>query len=425
MKSIKEQPTQQAIYIWNIVGSITNAMLSMIVLMIVTRTVDDRQADIFSIAWTISQLMATIGTYQIRNYQATDVRGAFKFRQYLQFRFLTLGCMMFCSVIYIAVRHYDMYKSVIVFIVCIFRAVDSLADVYEGWFQQKERLDLTGKALTYRVIAAMIAFTISLLLSRNLMVSCIVLTAAYVICFFSFDLRYFIRVPGLQEEKGEKSSGGWIFKIIVAGFPLFLNGFIMMDITNAPKMAIDTAISTGLMSNGDQTIFTVLFMPASILTLAYIVFRPLLTKMALVWMQRKPKEFLRILGRILACLFGVGILGLLAGAALGLPVLSIVYALDLSGYRMHLLIIILGGCIYTFSSVLDNALVVIRKQYILIVSYVITWIYIKLMAEMFVNTGKMMGAALLYLSAMTIFLVVTFIIFAVCFVREKKKLQLQ
>ena len=198
-----------------------------------------------------------------------------------------------------------------------------------------------------------------------------------------------------------------------------------MDITNAPKMAIDTAISTGLMSNGDQTIFTVLFMPASILTLAYIVFRPLLTKMALVWMQRKPKEFLRILGRILACLFGVGILGLLAGAALGLPVLSIVYALDLSGYRMHLLIIILGGCIYTFSSVLDNALVVIRKQYILIVSYVITWIYIKLMAEMFVNTGKMMGAALLYLSAMTIFLVVTFIIFAVCFVREKKKLQLQ
>ena len=90
MKSIKEQPSEQAIYIWNITGSITNALLSVIVLMIVTRTVDSRQADIFSIAWTISQLMATVGTYQIRNYQATDVQGVFRFRQYLRFRFLTL-----------------------------------------------------------------------------------------------------------------------------------------------------------------------------------------------------------------------------------------------------------------------------------------------------------------------------------------------
>lgn len=40
---------------------------------------DDREADIFSIAWTISQLMATVGTFQIRVYQATDVQGTFLF----------------------------------------------------------------------------------------------------------------------------------------------------------------------------------------------------------------------------------------------------------------------------------------------------------------------------------------------------------
>ncbi len=425
MKSIKEQPSQKAVYMWNITGSMANAMLSMIVLMIVTRTVDNRQADIFSIAWTISQLMATIGTYQIRNYQATDVKGIFKFRQYLQFRFITLGCMLVCSAVYIAVRNYDIYKALIVFIVCIFRAVDSLADVYEGWFQQKERLDLSGKALTYRVVAAMISFTAALVMTRNLMLSCIVLTVAYIICFFCFNIRYFINVPSLCEKKEEGHANGWILKMAVAGFPLFLNGYIMMDITNTPKMAIDTAISNGIMSNGDQTVFTVLFMPASILTLAYIVFRPLLTKLALVWMQGKPGEFLRILGGIIACLMGVAALGLLAGSILGLPVLSLVYALDLDGYRSHLLIIILGGCVYTFSSVLDNALVVIRKQYILIVSYVMTWIYIKAAAGFFVNSERMLGASLLYLTAMLLFLLITFIIFVVCFIREKKKLQLQ
>ena len=79
MKSIKEQPGERSIYIWNICGSIVNALFSVVALMIVTRFLDDREADIFSIAWTISQLMATVGTFQIRVYQATDVQGTFLF----------------------------------------------------------------------------------------------------------------------------------------------------------------------------------------------------------------------------------------------------------------------------------------------------------------------------------------------------------
>lgn len=423
MKSIKEKPSEQAVYIWNIAGSMTNSLLSMIVLMIVTRTVDSVQADIFSIGWTISQLMATIGTYQIRNYQATDVKGTFKFRQYLIFRFLTLGIMLVSSAVYIAVRNYDAYKSAIVFIVCLFRAVDSLADVYEGWFQQKERLDLTGKALTGRVIAAAVTFTATLVLTENLMMACIILVITYTVSFFCFNVRYFISVPALHEKPEKKAGKGWIWKLAVAGFPLFLNGYLMMDITNAPKMAIDTAISEGVLTNGDQTVFTVLFMPASILTLAYIVFRPLLTKMALAWAQGKPEELLRILGRIFACLAGVAVLGLAAGAVLGVPVLSLIYALDLSGYRMHLLIIILGGCLYVFSAVLDNVLVVIRKQYVLVICYVVTWIYIKLAAEPFVRIGGVMGASVVYLTSMALLLVITFSIFLYCFNKEKKKIQ--
>ena len=73
MNNLNTRPSNQSIYIWNIVGSMTNAFMSMVILAIVTRTLDNQQTDIFSIAWSISQLMATIGTFQIRTYQATDV----------------------------------------------------------------------------------------------------------------------------------------------------------------------------------------------------------------------------------------------------------------------------------------------------------------------------------------------------------------
>src|SRR5699024_6150215 len=119
--SINSKPNQQAVYIWNILGSLTNALLSMVSLMIVTRTVTGKEADIFSIAWAISQLMSTIGTFQIRNYQATDVKEVFKFKQYFVFRILTIFIMMVSSIGYVFVKEYDFYKSLIIMIVCGFR----------------------------------------------------------------------------------------------------------------------------------------------------------------------------------------------------------------------------------------------------------------------------------------------------------------
>ena len=423
-KKVNERPSERSIYIWNITGSIANALLSVVALMIVTRILDDRQADIFSIAWTISQLMATVGTFQIRMYQATDVTGVFRFRQYLIYRMITIGIMMISSYAYVMIRGYSGEKAVVVLLMCIFRAVDSLADVYEGWFQQKERLDLSGKALTYRIVVAVLGFGVVLFTTRNLILSGAVLVVVYVVCFFVYDIRYHYGVEAFRETAQKDMAGlSWVVKMTIEGFPLFINAFLMMSIMNAPKMVLDVAIEQGSLAQGLQTVFNIIFMPASFLNLAYIVFRPLITKMAIVWNIGKAKEFLKILMKIMISLFGIGILLLIGSALLGIPILSIVYAVDLKDYKMELLIIIVGGCMYTFAAVLDNAMVVIRKQYILILAYVFTYIYIKFAAEMMTGRWGILGASLSYASAMAVFLIITAVMFAFHFYKASKKLK--
>ena len=424
MKKVNERPSERSIYIWNITGSIANALLSVVALMIVTRILDDRQADIFSIAWTISQLMATVGTFQIRMYQATDVTGVFRFRQYLIYRMITIGIMMISSYAYVMIRGYSGEKAVVVLLMCIFRAVDSLADVYEGWFQQKERLDLSGKALTYRIVVAVLGFGVVLFTTRNLILSGAVLVVVYVVCFFVYDIRYHYGVEAFRETAQKDKAGlSWVVKMTIEGFPLFINAFLMMSIMNAPKMVLDVAIEQGSLAQGLQTVFNIIFMPASFLNLAYIVFRPLITKMAIVWNIGKAKEFLKILMKIMISLFGIGILLLIGSALLGIPILSIVYAVDLKDYKMELLIIIVGGCMYTFAAVLDNAMVVIRKQYILILAYVFTYIYLKFAAEMMTGRWGILGASLSYASAMAVFLIITAVMFAFHFYKASKKLK--
>ena len=113
MRDINCKPNQNEVFIWNIMGSLFNSLLSVITLMVVTRMLQSDEADIFSIGWSISQIMATIGTYQIRMYQATDVTEKFKFGQYLIFRIFTLIVMIVCSVGYLLSKHYDIYKTII------------------------------------------------------------------------------------------------------------------------------------------------------------------------------------------------------------------------------------------------------------------------------------------------------------------------
>ena len=418
MRLITEKPSEKEIYIWNILGSLANAGLSVIILMVVTRTLDNQKADIFSIAWAISQLMATIGCYQIRVLQATDVEEKFTFRQYFEFRIVTIVAMMICSCAYVYIKHYTVYKAIIIIIICGYRAVDSLADVFEGWFQQKERLDLAGRALFIRVIIAIVGGGICLVVKHDLLALSLILLFIYVVGLLLYDIRYYNKLKVLEKQK-ENQKNKWLQGLLVAGTPLFVNAYLLMDIMNTPKIVIDAAIMNGGLQNGSQTIFNILFMPASVLTLAYIVFRPLLTKMAIEWTMGRIKNFLKIIGSIMCCLLGMSILIIGGSALLGIPVLSVLYAMDLTMYKKELLLIILGGCFCTFSYVLDNALVVIRRQYLLVCAYVVSWAYVKIFAHTFVGKWGIMGAAIVYTTSMLLFLATTLLIFIICLKKEK------
>lgn len=418
MRLITEKPSEKEIYIWNILGSLANAGLSVIILMVVTRTLDNQKADIFSIAWAISQLMATIGCYQIRVLQATDVEEKFTFRQYFEFRIVTIVAMMICSCAYVYIKHYTVYKAIIIIIICGYRAVDSFADVFEGWFQQKERLDLAGRALFIRVIIAIVGGGICLVGMHDLLALSLMLVFIYVVGLLLYDIRYYNKLKVLEKQK-ENQNNKWLQGLLVAGTPLFVNAYLLMDIMNTPKIVIDNAITTGNLQNGAQTIFNILFMPASVLTLAYIVFRPLLTKMAIEWTMGRIKNFLKIIGSIMCCLLGMSILIIGGSALLGIPVLSVLYAIDLTMYKRELLMIILGGCFCTFSYVLDNALVVIRKQYLLVCAYVVSWVYVKIFAHTFVDKWGIMGAAIVYTTSMILFFATTLLIFVICLKKEK------
>ena len=62
-----------------------------------------------------------------------------------------------------------------------------------------------------------------------------------------FDIRYQRDVHVLKDisVSGKRDHVKWLVSITLEGLPLFINAFLMMSITNAPKMVLDVSIEQG------------------------------------------------------------------------------------------------------------------------------------------------------------------------------------
>ena len=424
MKKIKNRPSEKNIYLWNIAGSFSNALASVLFLVAVARVTGSKESDIFSLAWSIAQLTLTVGTFQVRLFQATDVEGRFSFHQYLFFRILTVAAQMLVAVFYIFHYHYTGLKAAVILSLCAYKAVEALSDVYQGWFQLKERLDLAGKGMTFRVILSMAVFIITLGVSGNLLLSCLIMTLISIACFILFEIRYMVQ-SGFQKEASEtakKRQKGIraLGDIFVKCFPLFLNAYLVMLIFNAPKMAIDRAITAGNMEAGMQTVYNIIFMPTTVINLVYLVFRPVVTKMAIEWNTGHSDEYLKLIRKVILGLTFIDIFILAGGYLLGIPVLAAVYGVNLGNTRKALMLLLLAGGLNTLVNVLDNALTVIRKQYTLIIAYVIAWIFAEWSASVMTGQAGIDGAAFSFLSAMGVLLIAVMILFIAGYRNAKK-----
>lgn len=410
MKTILDVPSQKSIYIWNIVGSSLNSLLSVFLMVFVTRLLNNNQSDIFSIAWAFGMQASVIGIFQVRLYQATDVKEKYDFFGYRRFRWYTVIAMAIYSVVYVLYKGYAPYKVAVVLLICFGRAVEAFSDVYQGWFQQKERLDLAGKAQTVRFVFNIFAFSFCLYVFNNLLLGCVCYAFSHIISFFLTEEKYYMVIKREYPPKKENASNS-LFKLALSCLPLFLNAFIINSIFNIPKFSIDRYSEIGFFPAGTQTDYSILFMPASVLNLAFIVFRPLITSMAIEWNTGKKREYFRIIQRIALCLFAFAIIIMVGSWFFGCHILSLIYKADLYAFRIPLLLLIIGGIFNTFMYLLDNAITVIRKQSYLIISYALTWLYTKLVAPVFVKNMGITGAAITFSTAMILLFICTLIIF--------------
>ncbi len=384
---ISHKPSRREIYIWNAAGSAATSFSTLVLLLGVTRILGAVEAGIFSIGFALAQQVWSVVNCEMVTFQATDRKGKYSFGQYNGARILLFVASMIAIVGLTWIRHYDTYKSTVVILLCIYKCLDALSASFFALFQKNERLDIAGKSMTYKTCLSVVGFILCCCVCNQMIIPLIVMNTLYIMGILLFDLRY----AGYYERLTVKIDKR-IFGLLLECFPLFIGSFMTVYICNQPKYVLD-AVSTPEM----QTIFNIIVMPAFVINLlSMFVFRPFLTKMALEWEQRKMSAFIsinaRLYGFILLCTVGCT----LAGWFLGIPVLSIIYGVDLSAYRMELCVILIGGGMNAVAVLSYNVLSAIRHQQYILGAYVLAFIISLVISRPLIVKIAMLGASISY-----------------------------
>lgn len=385
-------------YIWNMVGSMLMAFQSVIMLMILTRTLGLLEAGIFTIAYANANLFLTIGKYGMRYFQVSDVKNQFHFSDYRMSRVITSAAMMIVSVVYViyaaSSNGYSKGKTMVILWMCLFKLVDVAEDVFHGLFQRKNRLDVASRLMTVRLAVTTLVFGLGLILLKNLLTSLIVttiITAILFVIFTSMTYRHF---------NVEKAAIDWsnVFLLLKLCFPLFAGSFLSFYIGNAPKYAIDSMLTDEL-----QACYGFIAMPVFVIGLLNnFIFNPMLYHMSVLWSEKRVKEFVKKTLIQSAIIGGITLICIAGAYVLGIPVLSWLYNTDLSGYRPQLLILLLGGGFLGLSGLLSAVITIIRYQKSLMWGYAVVGVLAYAFSNVIVERYKMMGASVLYMVLMGI-----------------------
>lgn len=385
-------------YVWNTIGLASWGVVFPVLSIVVTQLVGAEQAGMFAMAFTVALLLMFVANYGVRTYQVSDLEEEHSFSDYQANRILTCAIMLAVGFAYGAFRGYGGEMMTICAGVYVYKMVDGWADVYEGRLQQMDKLYLAGISQTFRSVAVLVVFSLVLLITRSLTISCIVMGVVALLTLF------FLTIPLalFETPKSRRLSPVSVVVLLKQCFPLFVALFMYNLIENMPKFMME-----GMLPYENQLYYNAMWFPANALVIfVQVIYKPLLVRMAGIWADmRTRKRFDILVVAMLAVVVAItcGVCALMW--AVGAPVLGFLYGVDFEPYRGLIVVMVVAGGVSAAIDFLYQAVTLLRKQGSVTKLYLITFGFSLFIPVLLVGFTGLPGAVLSYLIIMSFLLV--------------------
>lgn len=398
-------------FIWNSIGSLVFGFTSLLYMIFITRINGVDESGIFTYAFAVASILWTIGNYSGKTYQVTENNKKINDTDYLYNRAFTCFIMIICSFIFCIITRPSLITIEMIILLTLYRSIDCIIECIHAIVQRNGELYKVGISLFVRTIILTISFLIIDKIANNMVIASLFLVIINILYCFLVD--YSLIKGKYTKEKFNKEKNKTLLK---AGFATFCYSFLSIYLINASKYAMNSFTTDEL-----QAIFGIIIMPASFLSMiaTYIV-QPFLNAITEKVKNNKMKDLRTLLYRLSLAIIIIGLLAIVVCYFIGIPVLELVYGIELNNELTNLIIILIGSILYSLSILSSSIFIAMRKTFTQLVLLIITSLTSLIICYYLVKNYGIKGAAISYTLIMGLEAVLHFIVL-LYITKERKK----
>ena len=172
---------------WTFIGNAVYAACQWGMLVVIAKLGSPEMVGQFTLGLAVTAPVFMLTNLQLRSVQATDAKQQYLFGDYLGLRLVATGLALVIIVVINLVSGYRWEISLIILLVGLAKAFESISDVFYGLIQQHERMDRIAVSLMIKGLLSLLMLSAGVYLSGGIVWGVVGLAISWVIVLIGYD----------------------------------------------------------------------------------------------------------------------------------------------------------------------------------------------------------------------------------------------
>lgn len=379
-----EKKQLQKSVIWNTLGNLVYYASQYVLLILSQRLAGTTVSGQVSVAMSVAAICLSFSNYGMRSFQISDFAHKYSDKTYRDSRRLTVllagvGCAIFAFAV-----SYTPEQRWVILLYTIARLSEGYIDVWHGYLQKADRMDLVGQLFGLRGLLTMVGFAAGWWLTHDVVITMGILAVLSWACVLFADVP-----PARKAANFSEKAQGTVAMLLWECAPLAVYSFLNSSIGSVIKLLCERIVGTE-----EFAYFNNVFAPVQIIQVgAMYIFAPFMMYFARSWESKDKLSYRKGFGLASAAMPALWLCGSIGAALLGPFFLGVLYGAEVKAYSFLLQPAVVAAVVNIYVSILCYLLSMMREMKGLIFGNVAGIVAAVVLSAPLVNVMGVAGAA--------------------------------
>lgn len=339
--------------IWNVSGVIIYTLSQWGMLVVIAKFGTPAMVGVFTLGLALTAPIMMMMRFNLRVAVASDSQDDYSFSEYFTSRVITTG--LFLVLMFIVSLFYlsSFQTFLIILLLSLSRAIDSISDILHGRLQKEGRLDISAKSMIMKGSLSFLLFSLVLYTFNSLALATIGMFSGWLIILVFYEFKKVRNFVGVRFEWNRGIQRSIFYLTLPLGLALLVDSLV----ANIPRYFLEYMYGVEALGFYAAIIYIIHAGGNVIYAISNAVISPLSED----YQRRRIRSFLKTLSFLLVTLLLLGFVGVLGVFYFGEALLTILYTSEYAAYNTLFVLLTIAGIVKYMSKFVETALFATRK----------------------------------------------------------------